>query len=71
MMYHFLLNGDVKTMLEMLETIKELEDDANGHHEQWRHDMIREGIDKAKKEFEQALISLIDERIKTIVGGTE
>jgi hypothetical protein len=60
MSYYWLLDGNVKTMLEMIQTNKELEDDANGHHEQWRHDMIREGIDKAKKEFEQALINLID-----------
>lgn len=71
------MNSDVKKMLEMIDIIRgcqeqitKITDDKNLSYSE------RDGLiggfqnheERAKRRFEESLISLIDERIKTIVG---
>ena len=71
------MNSDVKKMLEMIDIIRgcqeqitRITDDKNLSYSE--RDGLIEGFqnheERAKRRFEEAIISLIDERIKTIVG---
>jgi hypothetical protein len=74
------MNSDVEKMLKTIDIIrgcqeqitKIWEDDRSGAFINSERDELIRGFENleetAKKNFEEALISLIDERIKTIVG---
>ena len=74
------MNSDVKKMLEMIDTIRGCQEEIariwendtsgafiNSERDGWIR-RFQNQEETVKKYFEESLISLIDERIKTIVG---
>ena len=74
------MNSDVKKMLVMIDTIRGCQEEIariwendtsgafiNSERDGWIR-RFQDQEETAKKYFEEAIISLIDERIKTIVG---
>ena len=68
------MNSDVEKMLEMIDRISECQSEAN--KAKWDYDYSLYDIwvakeQTAKQDFESALTSLIDDRIKLITGMEE
>jgi hypothetical protein len=65
------MNSDVEKMLELLSRIEYYKTAiwySMEHNNDTRYDEMVERVELAKQEFENALISLIDERINIMVG---
>ncbi len=65
------MNSDVENMFELLDRISECQSEASKAKWDYDYSLYDIWVEKeqtAKQEFESALISLIDERIKMIVG---